>query len=427
MTPEPVATRRDFLAGAALAGSAAVLAPGGLFAGSSDTIKVGLIGCGGRGTGAAKNALKADANVKLVAMADAFSDNIKSSLGQLSRNEEVAKKLDVKEAMQFTGFDAYKKVIEASDVVLLCTPPHFRPMHLRAAIEAGKHVFAEKPLAVDAPGVRSVIESAKMAKEKKLGVLCGYCYRWDFAKRETVKRIHDGVIGDVNAIHVNYITGTLWHRPTTATFDTMEYQMRNWYYFNWLSGDHIVEQHCHNHDKASWVLKGEMPTAAHGIGGRQMRTDPKYGNIYDHHGVVYEYKSGVKVFSFCRQMSGVTRMFNDVSDHVMGTKGSAQLMAHTIKTGDKTWGYDGPNSDMYDQEHLEFYEALRKGQPLNNLDESWKSTLMSIMGRMATYTGMKITWEMALNSKEDLSPPSYTWDGKLPYAPVPVPGVTKFI
>ncbi|WP_020475610.1 Gfo/Idh/MocA family protein [Zavarzinella formosa] len=427
MTPNTVATRRDFLTTSALAGSAAALSTGGLFAGASDTIKVGLVGCGGRGTGAAKNALKADPNVKLVAMADAFGDNIKSSLSQLTKNEDIAKKIDVKPEMMFTGFDAYKKVIEASDVVLLCTPPHFRPMHLRATVEAGKNAFAEKPLAVDAAGVRSVIESAKIAAAKKLSILCGYCYRWDFAKRETVKRIHDGVIGDISAIHVNYITGTLWHRPTTATFDTMEYQMRNWYYFTWLSGDFNVEQHCHNHDKASWVLKGEMPIAAYGQGGRQMRTDPKFGNIYDHHGVVYEYKSGVKVFSFCRQMSGVTRMFNDVSDHVIGTKGSAQLMAHTIKTGDKVWGYEGPNSDMYDQEHIEFFEGIRKGTPINNLDQSWKSTLMSIMGRMATYTGMKITWEMALNSKEDLSPPSYTWEGKLPYAPVAVPGVTKFV
>lgn len=427
MNPLNGTNRRDFMAASTLAGASLALNSGGLFAGASDTIKVGLVGCGGRGTGAAKNALSADPNVKLVAMADAFEDNIKSSLNQLSKNETVAKKLDVKPEMMFTGFDAYKKVIEASDVVLLTTPPHFRPMQLRAAIEAGKHVFAEKPLAVDAPGIRSVIESAKLAKEKKLGILCGYCYRWDFAKRETVKRIHEGVIGDVSAIHVNYVTGTLWHRPTKAAFDTMEYQMRNWYYFNWLSGDHIVEQHCHNHDKASWVLKGEMPAFAYGQGGRQMRTDPKFGNIYDHHGVVYEYKSGAKVISFCRQMSGATRLFNDVSDHVIGTKGSAQLMQHTIKTGKDVWGYEGPNSDMYDQEHIEFFEALRKGNPFNNLEDSWKSSLMSIMGRMATYTGMKITWDMALNSKEDLSPKSYSWEGKLPYAPVPVPGITKFI
>jgi myo-inositol 2-dehydrogenase/D-chiro-inositol 1-dehydrogenase len=426
MTSESNTNRRDFLATSALTGGALALAGSGLFAGESSELKIGLVGCGGRGTGAAKNALKADSNVKLVAMADVFDDQIKSSLAQLSKNKEIASKVAVKPEMCFTGFDAYKKVIEASDVVLLCTTPHFRPMHLKAAVEAGKHVFAEKPLAVDAPGVRSVIETVKKAKEKKLALLVGYCYRWDFAKRETVKRIHEGAIGDPLVIHVNYNVGELWHRPTNAPIESMEYQMRNWYYFTWLSGDHIVEQHCHNHDKAAWVLKGEYPISAYGLGGRQKRTDPKWGNIYDHHTVVYEYKSGAKVISMCRQMSGATKLFNDVSDHVIGSKGSAQLMAHTITTDGKTWGYEGPESDMYDQEHIEFYQALRGGNPINNGLEGAHSTLMSIMGRMSTYTGMKITWDMAMNSKEDLSPKSYEW-GPLKYAPVAVPGITKFV
>jgi myo-inositol 2-dehydrogenase/D-chiro-inositol 1-dehydrogenase len=426
MDHTPQTDRRHFLA-STLAASSLALSTGGVFAGKqSEILRVGLIGCGGRGTGAAKNILKSDPNVKLVAMADVFEDNIKSSLAQISKNAEVGGKVDVKPDMCFTGFDAYKKVIDASDIVLLATSPHFRPIHFKAAVEAGKHVFAEKPVATDAPGVRSFIESAKAAKAKNLNVLVGYCYRWDFAKRETIKRIHDGAIGDIANMQVNYITGTLWHRPTKAAFDTMEYQLRNWYYFNWLSGDFIVEQHCHNHDKATWVMNGEMPVSAYGLGGRQMRTDPKWGNIYDHHSVVYEYKNGLRLTSHCRQMSGATRLFNDVSDHIVGTKGVAELMKHTITSGGKTWAYDGKESDMYDQEHVEFLEAIRSGKPFNNGEEGARSTLMSIMGRMATYTGMKITWDMAMNSKEDLSPAKYEW-GPLPYAPVAVPGTTKFI
>ena len=423
MTPEPTSTRRDFLAASTIAGGLA-LAPS-LFAGENNALKIGLIGCGGRGTGAALNALKADSNVTLVAMGDMYDDRLKTSLSQLQKSKEVADKVKVTPATSFTGFDAYQHVIAASDVVLLTTPPHFRPMHLKAAVEAGKHIFAEKPLAVDAPGVRSVIESAKKAKEKNLSLLVGYCYRWDFAKREVVKRIHDGQIGDVSAIHCNYLTNELWHRPIDKPFDTMEYQLKNWYYFTWLSGDHIVEQHCHNHDKAAWVLRGEYPVSCYGMGGRQKRTDPKWGNIFDHHTVVYEYKSGPRVVSMCRQMSG-PGLYNEVSDHVFGSKGKADLMKHLVTIGGKTWEYDGPNSDMYDQEHIEFYAGLRAGEPVNNGIEGAHSTLMSIMGRMATYTGQKITWQMAMDSKEDLSPPKYDW-GPLKYAPAAVPGVTKFI
>jgi predicted dehydrogenase len=424
MTPESTTSRRDFLTTSAVAGGLA-FAPS-LFAGENSTLKVGLVGCGGRGTGAAKNTLKADSNVELVAMGDMYDSQIKNSLNLLQKNKEIAARVKVKPDMCFTGFDAYRKVIDASDVVLLTTTPHFRPMHLKAAVEAGKHVFAEKPLAVDAPGVRSVLESAKKAKDKSLSLLVGFCYRWEFAKRETVKRIHDGAIGDVTAIHCNYITGDpgRYHQMKELP-ETMEYQMKNWYYFTWLSGDHIVEQHCHNHDKAAWVLKGEYPVSAYGLGGRQTRTDPRLGNIFDHHTVVYEYKNGVRVYSLCRQFNA-PGVINDVSDHVFGTRGSAELMKHLIHSGGKSWEYEDPNSDMYDQEHVEFYQGIRGGNPVNNGIEGAHSTLMSIMGRMATYTGIKVTWDMAMKSKEDLSPPKYDW-GPLKYAPVAVPGVTKFI
>lgn len=425
MNPASIATRRDFLTASTVAGGLA-LAPS-VFAGQNSALKVGLIGCGGRGTGAAKNTLKADSNVQLVAMADMYDSQIKQSLNLLQRNKEIAPQVKVKPDMCFTGFDAYKKVIDACDVVLLTTTPHFRPMHLRAAVEAGKHVFAEKPVAVDAPGVRHVLETAKKAKEKNLSLLVGYCYRWEFAKRETIKRIHDGAIGDVQVIHCNYITGDPGrYHPMKERPETMEYQMKNWYYFTWLSGDHIVEQHCHNHDKAAWVLKGEYPVSCYGLGGRQSRVDPRLGNIFDHHTVVYDYKSGVRVFSMCRQFTA-PGLFNEVSDHVYGSKGKAELQTHTIQpAGGKAWAFEGENSDMYDQEHIEFYQALRAGNPINNGITAAHSTLMSIMGRMATYTGRKITWDMAMNSKEDLSPSSYEW-GPLKYAPVAVPGVTKFV
>src|SRR5262245_21877867 len=337
MTSEPNTTRRDFLAASAVAGGLA-FAPS-LFAGQNSALKVGLVGCGGRGTGAAKNTLKADSNVKLVAMADIYDDQIKRSINQLQKNKEIAAQVDVKPDMCFTGFDAYKKVIDACDVVLLTTTPHFRPMHLKAAIDAGKHVFAEKPVAVDAPGVRSVLETAKKAKEKNLSLLIGFCYRWEFSKRETVKRIHDGAIGDVAAIHCNYITGDPGrYFEMKEPMETMEYQMRNWYYFTWTSGDHIVEQHCHNHDKAAWVLKGEYPISAYGLGGRQSRTDPKLGNIFDHHTVIYDYKSGAKCISMCRQVTA-PKLFNEVSDHIIGTKGHAELMKHTVDTGHKVWEF----------------------------------------------------------------------------------------
>ncbi|HEY8505087.1 MAG TPA: Gfo/Idh/MocA family oxidoreductase, partial [Gemmataceae bacterium] len=271
--PTPAASRRDFLktsAATLAAGALALERTGGVYAAGGDTLRVGLIGCGGRGSGAAENALKADPNVKLVAMADAFMDRLEASLNSLKK---LGEKVDVPPERRFAGFDAYKQLLDCGvDVVILATPPHFRPLHMKAAVEAGKHVFAEKPMAVDAPGVRSVLQTAQEAKKKNLCLVSGFCFRYEPAKRETVKRLHDGAIGEVLAIHANYNTGPIWHRPCDAPFDSMEYQMRNWYYFTWLSGDFNVEQHIHNLDKAAWVLKWEWPIAAVGLGGRQVRT-----------------------------------------------------------------------------------------------------------------------------------------------------------
>ncbi|HEY3789546.1 MAG TPA: Gfo/Idh/MocA family oxidoreductase, partial [Urbifossiella sp.] len=291
-----MSTRREFLAT-----SAAIAAVPSLHAAGDDVIRVGLIGCGDRGTGAAVQALSADKNVKLVAMGDAFEDRLKSSLGNLRLKKEIAAKVDVKPDACFVGFDAFKHVIAACDVVLLTTPPHFRPMHMRAAIEAGKHVFAEKPCAVDAPGVRSVLATCELAKKKNLSVVSGLCLRYDFGFRETMRRVHSGEIGEVVALFANdYRTGR-WTKPRQPDQTDMNYQMRNWYNFTWLSGDFNVEQHVHFLDVCAWAMKDEYPVKAIGMGGRTVLASTNYGNIYDHFSVIYEYKNGVRLISNTRQ------------------------------------------------------------------------------------------------------------------------------
>jgi predicted dehydrogenase len=418
------ATRRAFLQTAV----AAPLVLPHVHAAGSDTLRVGLIGCGGRGTGAAEQALKADKNVKLVAMGDVFEDRLKKSLGLLREHEVVGPKVDVKPERCFVGFDAYKQVIASGvDVVLLTTPPHFRPIHLKAAVEAGKHIFAEKPIAVDAPGVRSVLASCALAKKKNLSVVSGLCLRYDYALREAVRRIHGGAVGRIVALQANDYRGSNWARPREEGWNEMEYQMRNWYNFTWLSGDFNVEQHVHFLDACSWLMKDEYPERAIGTGGRSSRTAPEHGHIYDHFSIVYEYKDGTKLFANCRQQ---LKCKNDISAVVLGTKGRAQLATRTrglwIKT-DKEWTYDGPRNQMFQTEHDELFASIRNGKPINNGDYMSKSTLLAIMGRMAAYTGQEITWEQAMASKEDLSPSEYTWKGTPPPARVAIPGQTRFL
>jgi predicted dehydrogenase len=428
------ATRRDFLAGAAAtAAGLTALAPY-VHAAGSDVLRIGLIGCGGRGTGAAEQALSADKNTKLVAMGDMFADRLQGSLQALKNNKAVGERVEVTPQSSFVGFDAYKSVIEMSDVVLLTTPPHFRPMHLKAAVEAGKHIFAEKPCAVDGPGVRAVLKACEEAKKKNLAVVAGLCWRYHHAMRDTMKRVHEGMVGEITALQCTYNTSTPWKRDRQPGWSDMEWQLRNWPFFTWLSGDFNVEQHVHSLDKMAWAMNDQYPVRAWGSGGRQVRVEPVYGHIFDHHTVVYEYANGVKLFSACRQQPGCK---NDVSDHIMGSKGTCHIDASNAKgtivalgSGKPLWssqsGRRKSADNMYQNEHDELFASIRAGKPINNGEWMAKSSLMAIMGRMATYTGQEISWEMALNSKEDLTPPAYVF-GPLPVAPVARPGITKFI
>jgi predicted dehydrogenase len=424
MTPQT--SRREFLTTAALAGTLAALPQ--VHAAGSDVLRVGLVGCGGRGTGAATQALNAEANVKLVAMADAFEDRLEQSLGTLKQDPRVGDKVDVASERRFVGFDAYQKLLDSGvDVVLLATPPQFRPIHLRAAVDAGKHVFAEKPVAVDTPGVHSVLKSCELAKSKGLSVVSGLCLRYSNAFREGVRRIHDGAIGEVVTLFADDYRSGRWTKPRQPDWTEMTYQMRNWYNFTWLSGDFNVEQHVHMLDVCSWVMRDQYPVRAVGMGGRQVLTGPEYGQIYDHFSVVYEYADGAKLVGNCRQQPGCK---NNIGVQVIGTQGRAELGERgrlpRIQARSE-WSYDGPRNQMMQTEHDELFASIRRGTPINNGDYMARSTLLAIMGRMTAYTGQQITWQMAWDSREDLSPSGYAWDAQPPASRIAIPGQTKFV
>ena len=420
------ASRRDFLknsAAAVVGGAVAsrlVYVPA-VHAAGSDKIKIGLIGCGQRGTGAAEDALSSAPGVKLVAMGDAFKDHLDTSLDVLLKSK-VADRVDVPADRRFVGFGAFEKVL-ASDVnyVILATPPGFRAWHLKAAVAAGKNIFAEKPVAVDGSGIRMVLEVYKEAKEKGLAIGVGTQRRHQTGYLETLKRIHDGGIGDIVTVRVYWNQGPIWVHPKEEAWSEMEWQMRNWYYFTWLCGDHIVEQHVHNLDVANWAL-GAHPARAVGMGGRQVRTDPVYGNIYDHFAIDYEYENGCRMMSMCRQIPGCE---NSVSEALHGTKGFCQANKYTI-TGEKSWHFEAKDGLPYVQEHTDLIASIRSGNPYNELQTVAESTLTAIMGRMAAYTGQAVTWDQALNTEEILMPSKLEW-GPLAVAPVAMPGKTKLV
>ncbi len=388
-------------------------------------MKVGLIGCGGRGTGAANQALKADPNVVLTHMADIFEDRINKSYENLVKIH--GDKVKVKKKHKFVGFDGAEKVINSDvDVVILTTPPCFRPQQLEMAVNAGKHIFCEKPMAVDAPGVRKVLAAAKKAKEKQLSLVSGFCWRYHTPKRETYSRILDGAIGNVHTVYNTYMTGGLWYRDVQPEWSEMRKKLRNWIYHNYLSGDAIVEQFIHSIDMMSWVLGDAKPVKAVGTGGRQSRVDPKYGNVFDHFAVVYKYDNGVKGFHFGRQQKNCV---NSYGLEIMGDQGRADVDVirnrHIIR-GKEEWRFRGESNDMYQQEHDELFASIRNGKPMNDGEWMAQSTMLAIMGRMVAYSGEEITYEEALNSDLKLGPDVINDETVYADPPIAQPGKTKF-
>lgn len=425
--PEPSQTRtsrRRFLkksvaASSTLAALAAHPLARAAHTGVNETLKVGLVGCGNRGRGAAIDALQADKQTQLVAVGDAFLDCAERGLRTVQRNAKVADRVVVDDDHVFSGFDAYKQVIDAGvDVVLLASPPHFRPAHLAYAVEQGKHAFVEKPISVDMPGALRVEEACKRAEERGLAIVSGLCWRYQQGVKETIQRVSDGAIGDIVAIESNYNAGPLWHRGDKPAWSRMEYQLRNWIYFTWLSGDIIAEQAVHSLDKTAWLLGDTSPVKAMGMGGRQQRTAAKYGNVWDHFTVFYEYPAGQAVYFTCRQQEGCT---NRVEETVRGTKGTAEILGNRIHSGLGTWEYEGPKTSMYLNEHVEFFQSIRSTQPINNGGYMVNSTRIAHLGRLAAYGGKTLSWEEALSHDEVLGPSEYAWND-LPTPSVAIPG-----
>lgn len=424
--------RRDFLKStSALLIGGAVLPLGfstKAQAANDNTLKVGLIGCGGRGTGAAVQALKADSNAVLTCMADAFADHLENSLNNISKASPNQVKVD--KTNQFVGFDAYQKVLDSDvDVVILTTPPAFRPGHFKAAIEAGKHVFCEKPVAVDAPGVRSVLESARKAKEKGLAVVSGFTFRYDFPKRAFFEKVNSGQLGEVLTVSTVRNGGGLWSKPRQPEWKNMEYQLRNWLYYDYLSGDYLVEMMCHSLDMMSWAVGDQLPISATGTGGRQARTEEIYGNVWDHFAIEYDFANGAKGFHFSRQQQGCS---NTNKVEVVGKEGFGLVDVgrgiHQI-SGANAWSYDGEKNNPYETQHEELFASIRAGKPMNEGELMANSTMLAVLGRMVGYSGQTITWEDALKSEVVLGPSldQYSWDLDWKINPVAVPGVTKVV
>ncbi len=432
-------SRREFVKTSALL-TGGLLAPSflipGAYAAPQNHLKLALIGCGGRGTGAVFQAFDTGHPIKLVAMADAFEDRLEGSYKPII--EKYGKdKVDVPLERRFVGFDAYKKAIAEADVVILASPPGFRPSHFEEAVRQGKQIFMEKPVATDAVGIRKVLAAAEVAKAKKLNVVVGLQRHYQNNYREVMKRIQDGALGDIVGGQVYWNDGGVWVKQRTPGQTEMEYQMRNWYYFNWLCGDHIVEQHVHNIDVANWA-KNSYPVKAEGTGGRAVRTGKEHGEIFDHHILTFTYADGSVIHSECRHFPGAA---NRVDETFQGTKGKAYLSAgnHGLLTdwkGNVLYDHDRKNQpNPYQQEHDELWAALVKGEyKFADAENAAKSTMTAIMGRYATYSGKVMTWEESLNGKVDLFPDTLAWDAQpklLPNAdgfyPHAIPGKTKVI
>ncbi|MEO5999475.1 MAG: Gfo/Idh/MocA family oxidoreductase [Chitinophagaceae bacterium] len=433
-------SRREFVKQSSLVAGGIMALPimsqANYFSGSDDVIKIAMIGCGGRGTGAATQALSTRQNVQLVAMADAFRDRLDSAyknIGEALKEGGLDKRLQVKEENKFVGFDAYKKAIALADVVILATPPGFRPIHFEEAIRQNKHVFMEKPVATDPAGIQKVLQIAEEAKKKKLNVVVGLQRRYQTSYREIMKRLQDGMIGEITSAQAWWNNDGVWVNPKKPGQTEMEYQMRNWYYFVWLCGDHITEQHIHNLDVINWALDS-YPTMAQGMGGREVRKGKEYGEIFDHHYVEFQYGNGAILNSQCRHQKNTLAK---VDEYVAGTKGKIYFDAARITDlkGKVIYQFDKKTENQpYQNEHDELFAAVAKGEfKFWDAERGAKSTMTSILGRMATYSGQRMDWDKAINSGIDLHPKVYAFDAPPPVLPnsdgwyaVAVPGVTKF-
>ncbi|MHC4259650.1 MAG: Gfo/Idh/MocA family protein [Planctomycetota bacterium] len=421
-------TRRRFLeTGTKLAALAGFSVAGKAFGANNDCIRVGLVGCGGRGTGAARDALLAGENIELVAMGDIFKPKVEKSLARLMKIKEDGRALKdsvkVEPDHSFAGLDAYKKVIDSGiDYVLLCTPPGFRPAHIEYAVKKGVNIFAEKPCATDSPGVRRILALEKEMKRKGIALLSGFNSRHVFHYADLVKAIHDGELGDVMSLYAYFNTGNIWYREREEGMTLPEYHFHNWFHVDWLCGDHIVEQHVHNLDFCNWIMQAH-PVRAYGMGGRQYHVD-RGGNIYDHFTVEFEYENGIRMTSMCRQIKGTD---TKIGEEVVGTKGHAAIVSRKSQiTGENARVFrEHPNQhESHRQEHIDFVAALRRGEIPNDTRFLCESTLTAIMGRESAYTGKNVTWDEILNSKLQLTPPDIAaWDGSI--RPVPRPGMVR--
>lgn len=432
--------RRTFVRQAAVISSGVMLSGLPLSAAShiagKDEIRVAVVGCGGRGTGAAAQAMKADKGVRLVAMADAFRDQAEKSLANLMENPAHEKSIQVTPDTVFSGFDGYRKAIDLADVVILATPPGFRPAHFAYAIARGKHVFMEKPVATDVVGIRQVLETAREAERKKLNVVVGLQRRYQENYLQVLDRVQKGKIGEIIGGQVYWNSAGVWVRERKPNQSELEYQMRNWYYFNWLCGDHILEQHIHNIDVANWYI-GAHPVSAQGMGGREVRRGKDHGQIFDHHFVEFVYPNGAVIASQCRHQPGC---MSRVEERLQGTKGALVVDASNrgiIRKSNGKLIYQhegGKDANPYQQEHDVLFRAIRKGDfSFRDAEHAAHSSMTAILGRMATYSGQEITWQEAMDSKLDLGTNVTSWNDTPPVRPdeqgnypVAVPGVTKY-
>ena len=409
-------SRREALKVVGVAGAAATAALAGLRVGnaqspSSDVIRIGVVGCGGRGTGALQQTLSVPgSNVKLTALADAFEDGIGRALQSV---EGMKDKVDCPEERRFKGLDGYQKVLDHCDLVILATPPGFRPLHFDAAIKAGKHVFMEKPVCVDSFGARLCLEAAKMADEKKLKVVVGLQRRYERKYRETVARVREGLAGDIIGGQVYWNGGSIWYRGRQKDQNELQFQVNNWYHFNWLCGDHICEQHVHNIDVANWMLD-KLPESAFGVGGRQNRVPGQPSEIYDHHAVNFTYPGGVKIASQCRQFPGGD---GRVNEEFQGTKATVKIGEITDYAGKVLWRFEGDNPNPYQVEHDELHDAIRSDKPLNNAYYGVTSSFSAVLARNATYTGKQWGFQQAMNLKNQTMPENLSWESKSPVEP----------